>query len=133
MSTKEEVYKAVEYLGNSLIYILACTSTYPTKAEEMNLSFITTLKKEFPKHKIGFSNHSPGIIFMDAVAILGVEMIEFHITLDRTMYGSDQASSIEPFGVLRVVRNIKAIQQGIGDGRWTVFPSEEIIRQKLRG
>ena len=132
MSTKEEVCKVVDYLGSSLVYILACTSTYPTKVEEVNLSFIITLKKEFPKHKIGFSNHSPGIIFMDAAAVLGIEMIEFHITLDRTMYGSDQASSIEPFGTLRVVRNIKAIQQGIGTGEWTVFPSEETIKQKLR-
>ncbi len=132
MSTKEEVYIAVEYLGSSLVYILACTSTYPTKAEEMNLRFITTLKKEFPKHKIGFSNHSPGIVFILAAATLGAEMIEFHITLDRTMYGSDQASSIEPFGMLRAVRNIEATQQGIGTGEWTVFPSEEIIKQKLR-
>ena len=132
MSTKKEVCTAVDYLGNSLAYILACTSTYPTKAEEINLDFITTLKKEFPKHKIGFSNHSPGIIFIGAAVALGVEMIEFHITLDRTMYGSDQASSIEPFGMLRIVRNIKAIQQGMGDGAWKVFPSEEIIKQKLR-
>ena len=132
MSTKKEICTAVDYLGNSLIYILACTSTYPTKAEEINLSFITTLKKEFPKYKIGFSNHSPGIVFIDAAVALGVEMIEFHITLDRTMYGSDQASSIEPFGILRLVRNIKAIQQGMGSGEWTVFPSEELIKQKLR-
>ncbi len=132
MSTKKEVCTAVDYLGSSLVYILACTSTYPTKAEEINLGFITTLKKEFPKHKIGFSNHSPGIIFAEAAVALDVEMIEFHITLDRTMYGSDQASSIEPFGMLRLVRNIKAIQQGMGSGEWTVFPSEELIKQKLR-
>ncbi len=132
MSTKKEVSEAVMYLGSSLVYILACTSTYPTKSEEINLGFITTLKKEFPKYKIGFSNHSPGIVFILGAATLGAEMIEFHITLDRTMYGSDQASSIEPFGMLRLVRNIKAIQQGIGTGEWVVFPSEEIIKQKLR-
>jgi len=132
MSTKKEVCKAVDYLADNLIYILACTSTYPTKAKEINLNFITTLKKEFPKHKIGFSNHSPGIIFMPVAASLGAEMIEFHITLDRSMYGTDQASSIEPSGTVRTIKNIKAILQGMGKGEWTVFPSEEIIKRKLR-
>ncbi len=133
MSTRDEVYEAVNYLRRSLVYILACTSTYPTKVEEMNLAFITTLKKEFPQYKIGFSNHSPGIIFIEAAAILGAEMLEFHITLDRSMYGSDQAASIEPSGVVRIVRNIKAVQQGMGTGDWSVFDSEEKIKQKLRG
>ena len=133
MSTRDEVYAAVNYLRRSLVYILACTSTYPTKVEEMNLSFITTLKKEFPQYQIGFSNHSSGIIFIEAAAILGAEMVEFHITLDRSMYGSDQAASIEPSGVVRIVRNIKSVQQAMGSGDWTVFPSEEIIKQKLRG
>ena len=132
MSTREEVYAAVNYLRRHLVYILACTSTYPSKAKEINLNFITTLKGEFPQYKIGFSNHSPGIIFIEAATILGAEMIEFHITLDRSMYGSDQASSIETPGVLRVVRNIKAIGEGMGTGEWTVFPSEEIIKCKLR-
>lgn len=132
MSTRKEVYAAVNYLGKSLVYILACTSTYPTKVEEMNLSFIWVLKKEFSQYKIGFSNHSSGIVFIEAAVVLGAEMVEFHITLDRSMYGSDQAASIEPSGVVRAVRNIKSVQQAMGDSQWTVFPSEEIIRQKLR-
>ncbi len=132
MSTRDEVYEALNYLRRDVVYILACTSTYPTKVEEMNLAFITTLKKEFPQYKIGFSNHSPGIVFMEAAVILGAEMLEFHITLDRSMYGSDQAASIEPSGVVRVVRNIKAAQRAMGTGDWTVFDSEEKIKQKLR-
>lgn len=132
MSTKEEVQEAVDYLGGNLVYILACTSTYPTKQTEINLNFITTLKKEFPHHKIGFSNHSSGIVFIGAAAVLGAEMIEFHVTLDRTMYGSDQAASIEPFGVQRIAKNVRGIQNAMGNGEWTVFPSEMEIRAKLR-
>jgi len=132
MSTKEEVCKAVDYLGESLVYILACTSTYPTKQSEMNLNFIPTLKKEFPGYKIGFSNHSPGIVFITAAAVLGAEMIEFHVTLDRTMYGSDQASSIEPFGIQKIVKNVCGIEIAMGNGGWTVFPSEVEIKNKLR-
>lgn len=132
MSTKKEVNKAVDYLGDRLVYILACTSTYPTKQVEMNLNFITTLKKGFPKYRIGFSNHSPGIVFIAAAAVLGAEMIEFHVTLDRTMYGSDQASSIEPFGVQRIVKNVAGIQKAMGNGKWIVFPSEIEIKKKLR-
>lgn len=132
MSTRKEVREAVDYLSSCVEYILACTSTYPTKQVEMNLNFISTLKKEFPKYKIGFSNHSPGIVFISAAAVLGAKMIEFHVTLDRTMYGSDQPSSIEPFGVQRIVKNVTGIQQAMGDGEWTIFPSEIEIRNKLR-
>ena len=132
MSTQKEITKAVEYLGNQLLYILACTSTYPTKPEEMNLRFIQTLKLEFPKHAIGFSNHSSGIIFMFAAVVLGAEMIEFHMTLDRSMYGSDQAASIESGGVSRVVKGVRSLEMAMGDGSHRVYPSEEEIKKKLR-
>jgi len=132
MCTKEEVDKVIDYLGNQIEYILACTSTYPTLSEEINLSFITTLKNEYPQYRIGFSNHSPGIVFMISAVALGVEMIEFHITLDRSTYGPDHASSIEPPGIVKVVKSIRNIEIGMGSGEWTVFPSEVPIKKKMR-
>jgi N-acetylneuraminate synthase len=132
MSTKTEVDKCLDYIGNQVEYILACTSTYPTKDIDINLNFIKTLKNEYPKYKIGFSNHSPGIQFCLSSATLGVEMIEFHMTLDRSMYGSDQSSSIEINGVLTIGRHIKAIEKAMGTGDWIVTPEEEQIKKKLR-
>jgi N-acetylneuraminate synthase len=132
MSTKEEVDACVEYLGDQLIYILSCKSTYPTKNEDMNMNFIKTLKKEYPKHKIGFSNHNSGIQFCLVAAALGAEMIEFHMTLDRAMYGSDQAASIETAGVLKIGSHIRAVERAMGTGDWIITPEEEKIRKKLR-
>lgn len=132
MCTKEEVDKVVNYLGKQIEYILACTSTYPTPPEEMNLNFIYTLKREYPNYKIGFSNHSPGIIFMASAVALGAEMIEFHITLDRSMFGTDQSASIEPEGTRKLVKHVRNLENAMGDGNWTIFPGEIPIKEKLR-
>jgi N-acetylneuraminate synthase len=132
MSTRQEVRKAVEYLGNRVKYILACTSTYPTKNEEVNLGFLRTLQEEYPTINTGFSNHHPGILFAAASTVLGAEMVEFHMTLDRASYGSDQAASIEIPGVLKLVKYIRGLEQALGTGEWTVFDSEEMIKAKLR-
>jgi N-acetylneuraminate synthase len=132
MSTKKEVDKCVNFFGEQLEYILACKSTYPTPDKDMNMSFITTLKKEYPKYRIGFSNHNSGIQFCLGSIFLGVEMIEFHITVDRSMYGSDQAASIETTGVLKIGEHVRSLEQGIGAGKWTITPGEEKIRLKLR-
>lgn len=140
MSTHDEVLAACDILGEQVCYLLACTSTYPAAPAEMNMQFIRTLQDfehnnwmvTFPRGKIGFSNHSPGLTFCLVAAALGAEMIEFHITLDRSMYGSDQAASIEPQGVLALMKHLKAIEVGMGSGEWTVFESEEQIKRKLR-
>ena len=84
------------------------------------------------KYKIGFSNHSPGIIFVVTACVLGAEMVEFHITLDRSMYGSDQSASIEPQGVLKIKSYIEDIQKGWGDGQIKCLKSEEPVKAKLR-
>ena len=133
MSNMEEIDRAIEALGRKKIYaILACTSTYPTKNEEINLNFIKTLKRIYPWAKIGFSNHSPGIIFMPVAVALGAEMIEFHITLNRSMYGSDQPSSFEPEGVMKLRKYIDGVEQAMGDGVKQVYASEIPIKEKLR-
>jgi N-acetylneuraminate synthase len=133
MSTLDEIDRAVVLLGeNRIQYILHCTSTYPTKPEEINISCIHTLKKIYPGIKIGFSNHYPGLNAMEAAVSNGAEMIEFHITLDRSMYGSDQPASIEPRGVFEFMAKLKLTQQMMGDGKKKVYDSELPILQKLR-
>ena len=132
MSTKEELNQALSKVGNRVRHILACTSTYPTKDEEMNLNFIKILQSEYPAYHIGFSNHSPGIQYSVVSAALGAKMIEFHITLDRAMYGSDQAASIETGGVMALCKHIRNLEKAMGTGEWTVFESEEGVKKSLR-
>ena len=132
MSTKKEVDNAVEYLDGQIEYILACCSTYPCKAEESKLNMIQILKEYYPKYKIGYSNHSPGLTFSIAAAALGAEMIEFHVTLDRSMYGSDQAASIETPGVISLVKHVRDIEKANSVQGWNIFESELKIKNKLR-
>jgi len=130
MMTTAEIDSAVNILGDSLEYILACTSTYPTKAEEMNLSHISTLKISYENKKIGFSNHYNGLDACIGATALGSECIEFHITHDRTAYGSDQPASIE--NVRGMVEGIRMMEQMVGDGRKVVYETEKPIAAKLR-
>lgn len=132
MSTKQEFDGALAYLGDRVEYILACTSSYPSAPNEQNLAFISTLKREYPHRRIGFSNHSPGIVFAAGAVLLGAEMVEIHITLDRAMFGSDQAASIEPSGMHRLRKYVQSFVDGIGDGKWQVFPSELAVMRSLR-
>ena len=129
MCTQEEVDAAVNILDN-VEYILACTSTYPTKAEELNLKYIHTLKENYPNIKIGFSNHYNGLDACVGSIAFGAECVEFHITKDRTMYGSDQPASIQDSDDL--VDAIRKMEVMIGDGVKKVYDSEVPIAQKLR-
>jgi len=129
MSTEEEVDAAINILNN-VKYVLACTSTYPTKDEEINLNYIKTLKEKYPKYKIGFSNHASGMIPCFGAVALGSECVEFHITKDRTMYGSDQSASIENVGDL--VSGIRKMEIVLGDGIKVVYETEKPIAKKLR-
>jgi N-acetylneuraminate synthase len=123
----------VDFFGEQIEYILHCTSTYPSKPEEQNLKMITTLKQEFgKKHKIGFSNHSPGIMFMVAAVALGAEMLEYHGTMDRSMYGSDQAASIEPEGSFKLGKYVRSLGDALGSGDKCIYASEKPILKKLR-
>jgi len=133
MSTLEMVDEAIDILGKDRVHcIMACTSTYPTKPEESNVKCITTLKERYPWTKIGFSNHYPGLMSMIMAYVLGAEMLEFHGTLDRSMLGSDQASSIEPKGVFELMERLRLIEKMQGDGIKKIFESEKLIMQKLR-
>jgi N-acetylneuraminate synthase len=133
MSNIPMIDNAVGILGKEKIYcIMHCTSTYPSKPEELNLKCITDFRERYGWTKVGFSNHNPGIIFMPIAVALGSEMIEFHITLDRASVGSDQAASIESEGVFRLVKHIRNTEKAMGDGIKKIYDSEIPIMKKLR-
>tara|TARA_R110002020_G_scaffold259427_1_gene473339 strand:- start:174 stop:1013 length:840 start_codon:yes stop_codon:yes gene_type:complete len=129
MCTQEEVDAAVNILNN-IEYILACTSTYPTKEDEINLNYITTLKNKYPNLKVGFSNHYNGLTALIGATALNSECLEFHITKDRTMYGSDQVASIE--SVTELMVSVRKLETMLGDGEKVVYDSEVPIAKKLR-
>jgi len=129
MCTQEQISAAISILDN-VEYVLACTSTYPTKPDEINLSHINTLKEKYPNLKIGFSNHYNGQAACIGAAALKAECIEFHVTANRTMYGSDQPASIENIaGIVSGIRNMEIM---VGNGKKVVYDSELPIIKKLR-
>jgi len=131
MSTIEQIDHAVEVLGTENLIILHATSTYPSKPKELNLLCLRTFMDRYDV-PIGYSGHEVGLSTSVAAAVLGACMIERHITLDRSMWGSDQAASIEPHGFSRLVRDIRTIESALGDGRKVIYDSEVPIREKLR-
>ncbi|NCD40862.1 MAG: N-acetylneuraminate synthase [Bacteroidia bacterium] len=131
MSSLEEIDKAVDVLDKEKLVLLHTTSTYPVALEEMNLTAIKTLSKRYDV-PVGYSGHEVGIATSIAAANLGACVVERHITLDRSMWGSDQAASLEPQGLRRLIRDVRAIETAMGDGEKIVYPSELPIRAKLR-
>ena len=131
MSTVEQIRHAVEMLGEDNLVLLHCTSTYPLVDEELNLKVIPWLKENF-NCPIGYSGHEVGVYSSLAATVIGACAIERHITLDRAMWGSDQAASLEINGLNRLVRDIRLVPVWSGDGEKKVFESEKPILQKLR-
>lgn len=131
MSTMEEIEEAVNMLGSERLLIAHSTSTYPCPAEQLNLRMIQTLQSKFDC-PVGYSGHEVGLQSTYAAVTLGAAFIERHITLDRAMWGSDQAASVEPWGLMRLVRDIRVIEKAMGDGQKKVYESELKARQKLR-
>lgn len=132
MSTMEQIEKAVEILGEKELIILHCVSTYPAEHEEINLNAIYTLKERFLNSVIGYSGHERGLQISFAAGAIGALLIERHVTLDRTMWGSDQAASLEPKGLELLIRDIRAFERARGDGIKKVIPKEAPIIAKLR-
>ncbi|MET8621612.1 N-acetylneuraminate synthase family protein [Streptomyces albidoflavus] len=132
MSTPRQIRHAVEVLGSDNILLCHATSTYPAKAEELNLRVIHTLQAEYPNVPIGYSGHETGLQTTLAAVALGAAFVERHITLDRAMWGSDQAASVEPQGLSRLVRDIRTIEESLGDGVKQVYESELGPMKKLR-
>jgi len=127
----EEIDHAVEVLGQGDLVIIHCTSTYPSALKELNLKVIRSFIDRY-SCPIGYSGHEVGISTTLAAAVLGADIVERHITLDRSMWGSDQAASVEPKGIRDIVRYIRAIEQAMGDGVKKVYTSEIPIINKLR-
>ncbi len=131
MSTIDEIDKAIEIVGLDNTVIFHCTSTYPCINEEINLSVIPKLIERYDC-PIGYSGHEKGILPSAMAVMLGACAVERHITLDRTMWGSDQAASLEPEGLRKMVRDIRNVKGIMGDGVKKVYESELPIRKKLR-
>ncbi|MER7509264.1 N-acetylneuraminate synthase family protein [Streptomyces lavendulae] len=132
MSTPQQIRHAVEVLGSENIVLLHATSTYPAKAEELNLRVINSLEAAYPNVPIGYSGHETGLQTTVAAVAMGACAVERHITLDRAMWGSDQAASVEPGGLARLVRDIRTIETALGDGVKKVYASELGPMKKLR-
>ncbi len=131
MSTLEEIDHALEVLGKEELILLHACSTYPAYYEELNLLAIPTLRERYAI-PVGYSGHETGIASSVAAVVLGACCMERHITMDRSMWGSDHAASLEPNGISRLVRDIRLIEQSMGDGVKRVFEREQPIIQKLR-
>ena len=131
MSTIEQITEAVKIFNKENLLIAHCTSTYPSPLEQLNLKMIDTLKERFGTI-VGYSGHEVGLSTSYAAVVLGAKFIERHITLDRAMWGSDQAASIEPGGLKRLVENIRDIEKALGDGIKKVYPEEFIALKRLR-
>lgn len=132
MSTEEEIDEAVKTIGQERLLIAHTTSSYPCKLEELNLRMIMTFKERFPFTPIGYSGHETGLAPTWAAVTMGASFVERHITLDRAMWGTDQAASVEIPGLHRLVRNIRDIEKSLGDGVKRVYESELEVRKKLR-
>ncbi len=131
MSTMDQIRAAVKLTDRKQLILTHTTSAYPCKPEELNLRMIPTLREEFDV-PIGYSGHEVGLQTTYAAVVLGACAVERHITLDRAMWGSDQAASIEPAGFMRMVRDIRTIESSLGDGKKVVYASEVPIMKKLR-
>jgi N-acetylneuraminate synthase len=131
MSTMEQIHRAVGFMDVNTLALTHATSTYPCEPEELNLRMIDTLRKEFPC-PVGYSGHEVGLIPSVLAAGMGACMVERHITLDRAMWGNDQAASVEPSGFERLVKYIRVAEQSLGDGVKKVYDSELPSLKKLR-
>ena len=118
-------------LGNDQLVILHATSTYPAQYDELNLAVIPWLAKEFGV-PVGYSGHETGLASTVAAVALGATVVERHVTLDRSMWGSDQAASLEPTGLTKLVRDIRLVESAIGDGKKVVYEREIPVMKKLR-
>jgi len=132
MSTLEQIRAAVEVVGTENLIITHATSAYPCEPEELNLKMIETLRKEFPGVPVGYSGHEVGLVPSAVAVALGACLVERHLTLDRALWGSDQAASVEPGGFERLVKYIRVTEAALGDGVKKVYDSEMSAMKRMR-
>jgi len=131
MSTVEEIDLAVDCLDGHDFSLLHCNSTYPAPIEDINLRCISRLKERY-ECEVGYSGHEFGLTTTIASICLGATVIERHITLDRTMWGTDQMCSVEPHGLIKLVKGIRELEMALGDGVKKITEGEKLVRDKLR-
>ena len=133
MTTYDDIQKAVDIFReeNCPFELMHTISTYPMKVENANLNMINTLRDKY-QCNVGYSGHEVGLSVSYAAAALNITSLERHITLDRSMYGSDQAASLEPNGLERMVRDIRSVSHILGDGKKRIWNSELPAKKKLR-
>lgn len=132
MSSMAIIEESVNSLYTNNLLIAHSTSTYPCKLEELNLNCIITLREKYKYNPIGYSGHKVGLAPTWAAVVLGANFLERHITLDRAMWGTDQAASVEIGGFIRMISNIRDIENSLGDGVKRIYDSEIPIMKKLR-
>lgn len=132
MSTMEEIHAGVDCFGLDNLLIAHATSAYPCPPKELNLKMIHTLADAYPNTPLGYSGHETGLATTIAAVMMGACFVERHFTLDRAMWGSDQAASVEPQGMHRLVKDIRDIEEAIGDGIKKVYDSELGAKKRLR-
>jgi N-acetylneuraminate synthase len=132
MSTQQEIIDAVAHVGLDNLMIAHSTSAYPCPPQELNLRMIQTLAAQFPNTPIGYSGHETGLSTTVTAVALGATFVERHFTLDRAMWGSDHAASVEPGGMARLVRDIRDTELALGDGVKVVYESEKEPLRRLR-
>jgi N-acetylneuraminate synthase len=132
MSTSSQIRHAVQAVGSANLLIAHATSAYPCPVEHLNLRMIPRLRAEYPQCPIGYSGHETGLCPTWAAVALGATFVERHITLDRAMWGTDHAASVEPPGLERLVSQIRDIERAFGDGVKRVYDSEVPVMRKLR-
>ncbi len=132
MSTMDEIEGAIDAVGRGELLIAHSTSAYPCPPQELNLKMILTLKSKYPDVPIGYSGHETGLVPTMSAVSLGATFVERHVTLDRAMWGTDQAASVEMGGLARLVQGIRDIEESLGDGVKRVYDSERGAWNKLR-
>lgn len=131
MSTMQQIKDSVSIMDMKNLMLTHTTSTYPCEPDELNLKMIQTLREIFPC-PVGYSGHEVGLVISAVAVAMGASLVERHITLDRAMWGSDQAASVEPGGLQRLVKYIRVTEQALGDGQKKVYESEQASLKKLR-
>ena len=132
MSTEKQIKKAVKTLSQKNLSILHCNSSYPSNTSKLNLRYITKLRTMFKNSVIGYSGHEMNLSSSVAAVVLGAKIIERHITLDKSMWGTDQQSSIEPLGYARLIKDVRAVEESLGKTIKIVYPEEKKMMLKLR-
>ena len=132
MSTEKQIQKAVDILSQKNLSILHCNSSYPAQNNQLNLKYIEKLKLMYKKSVIGYSGHEMNLTSSVAAVVFGARIIERHITLDKSMWGTDQQASIEPLGFARLIKDVRTVEKSLGRAVKIVYPEEKKVMTKLR-